>query len=455
MFCPKCARSNSDQNKFCNGCGASLLVEMIPLPAPPPPPIKIKTAEVLPVKSVTAEILPEKVDGNLPVIDFRSEETGSEVLFTADEKKEKLDFDLSKVINEAEILLDEILPDNRASKSTEKLVDLPQKEDNSISDSNLSENSSDYLSEIESKYRNFQPEISSGYKRSGFIIIGGIALAAVIIFGGLFRYLSGQNDSDEKIIADKNSAQEKNSSENPTANINQPPSGMAFVPGGEFMMGSDSGDEFSRPAHKVSVKPFYIDLWEVTCEEYRKFIEATGHAAPRSWNGSNFPDGAARKPVTGVNWDDANAFAKWKNKRLPTEEEWEFAARGTDGRIYPWGNEWKPEMANAGNQKSEVQEIGLAKGASPFGVFDLSGNAWEWTASDAQSYPNGKSFEKNTVQSKVIRGGYFGSAKVKAITTFRRAYYARNEDSYDNTGFRCVADLSADQNLKTVEVNRK
>src|SRR5690349_20022879 len=113
---------------------------------------------------------------------------------------------------------------------------------------------------------------------------------------------------------------------------------MAYIPGGEFQMGSNDGDELERQQHKVTVRPFFIDLYEVTCEDYEKFLKASSHRPPPSWKNQNYPPGAAHKPVTDVNWDDANAYAQWAGKRLPTEEEWEFAARRTDGRRYPWGN---------------------------------------------------------------------------------------------------------------------
>ena len=122
---------------------------------------------------------------------------------------------------------------------------------------------------------------------------------------------------------------------------------MVYVPGSTFLMGRDDGDEYERPAHSVSVNPFYIDESEVTCEQYAEFVKATGQPAPASWVGGSYPPGHARRPVTGVSWVAANAYALWAGKRLPTEEEWEFAARGTDRRLYPWGSEWKAGLANA------------------------------------------------------------------------------------------------------------
>jgi formylglycine-generating enzyme required for sulfatase activity len=229
----------------------------------------------------------------------------------------------------------------------------------------------------------------------------------------------------------------------------QPPSGgvetaavpprMAYVAGGEFMMGNASGDEYERPPHKVAVKAFYIDQYEVTCEEYAHFVKATGRTPPPGWRNGQYPAGAAQQPVTGVNWDDANAYAKWAGKRLPTEEEWEFAARGTDGRLYPWGQEWKVGMANAsGASGGGLADVGTFKGLSPSGAYDMVGNAWEWTASDLKPYPGGQLLEQEPRGLKVIRGGYWGSRITKATTTFRRGWPANGGDDYANTGFRCV-----------------
>lgn len=224
-----------------------------------------------------------------------------------------------------------------------------------------------------------------------------------------------------------------------------PPQGMTYVPGGEFMMGRDNGDEFERPQHKVSVKPFYIDLYETTCEEYDKFIRATGHAPPASWKKGKYPEGAARQPVTGVDWDDANAYAAWSGKRLPTEEEWEFAARGSDGRLYPWGNEWKSEAANADtSSQGGMVEIGKqAAGKAAYGSFDMAGNAWEWTASDLKAYPGGQLPAKLPDNLKVIRGGSWQEDRTQVTATYRGYWPARGNQDYKRTGFRCVKDVSS------------
>jgi hypothetical protein len=119
---------------------------------------------------------------------------------------------------------------------------------------------------------------------------------------------------------------------------------MVLVSAGEFTMGSNDYDD-EKPVHQVSLDAFYIDKYEVTNALYRKFMQATGRQAPAYWNDKNF--NAPNQPVVGVSWDDAQAYCAWAGKRLPTEAEWEKAARGTDARIYPWGNQWDARKLNS------------------------------------------------------------------------------------------------------------
>lgn len=223
----------------------------------------------------------------------------------------------------------------------------------------------------------------------------------------------------------------------------QPPPSMSYVSGGTFMMGRDLGDEAERPAHQVTVKPFFIDLYEVTNQDYQKFVQATNHRSPMTWTGGVYPADAALKPVTGVTWDDAGAYVKWANKRLPTEEEWEFAARGTDGRLYPWGNSWQPNGANANGASKGLAIVGYYKATSPFGAYDMIGNAWEWTASDWRAYPGGSLPTSLTGSNlKVIRGGSYESANNYATATYRTGWPASGARTYAQTGFRCAADIT-------------
>ncbi|HXQ70614.1 MAG TPA: SUMF1/EgtB/PvdO family nonheme iron enzyme, partial [Pyrinomonadaceae bacterium] len=187
----------------------------------------------------------------------------------------------------------------------------------------------------------------------------------------------------------------------------QAPPGMVYISGGEFLMGSNVGDEYEKPAHKVSVTPFYMDVTEVTCEEYLKFLKATGRSDPRHWTKQTCPAGAAKQPVTGVDWNDARSYADWANKRLPTEREWEFAARGVLGGTYPWGNEWRSNAANAGDSGAHrlMNVASYPNGKTPTGVMDLIGNAWEWTSSEVVVYPGGSLSSPIQQDVRVVRGG--------------------------------------------------
>lgn len=220
------------------------------------------------------------------------------------------------------------------------------------------------------------------------------------------------------------------------------PPEMAYVSGGSFMMGrADGKSEAEKPTHNVTVQPFFMDIYEVTNEKYAEFLKATNRTAPAGWQNQSYPIGQAKFPVVGVSWDDASNYAKWAGKRLPTEEEWEFAARGTSNFLYPWGNEWEQGNANVGTKM--FVEVGQYKGVSPFGVYDMSGNAWEWTSSDFNAYPNGKlpdAFAGKT-NLKTIRGGSFEATKDFATTTYRIGWAATGADNYSRTGIRCVKDV--------------
>ncbi len=170
------------------------------------------------------------------------------------------------------------------------------------------------------------------------------------------------------------------------------------VAAGEFEMGAEGehagADE--QPKHKVFVDAFLIGKYEVTNAQYHAFVKATGHRTPENccepkyniWKGDSPAPGVEELPVINVSWDDADAFCKWSGGRLPTEAEWEKAARGTDGRIYPWGNE--PPSGNRANYSFDPVSMwdgaaSLAKkdqyefGKSPYGAFEMAGNVWEWT----------------------------------------------------------------------------
>jgi serine/threonine-protein kinase len=218
-----------------------------------------------------------------------------------------------------------------------------------------------------------------------------------------------------------------------------PPPGMVYVSGGTFQMGRNDGEDWERPAHMVTVAPFFMDLTEVTNEQYQEFVNQTDHRPPPYWKDGRYPEGAGRLPVVNISWPDAKAYAEWAGKRLPTEAEWELTARGTSGRLYPWGSEWNAALANTKeNNRGSVMEVGrFAAGASPFGALDMCGNVWEWTASDALSY-----LIKGRViaDGKVIRGGAFNVPHDKATATYRGVAQPE-KNTYDKIGFRCARDM--------------
>lgn len=275
--------------------------------------------------------------------------------------------------------------------------------------------------------------LASG-KQPIIFVAGFLAVVLVGVAGGALLL---------RTPADKNTRPVENQSpENHLASksLKTPPPGMVYVPGGEFKMGRDGDDEYERPAHPVTVKPFFIDIHEVTCGDYEKFVGATGRRGPVNWRGRVCPPGATRKPATGVMWDDAKAFCEFNGKRLPTEAEWEFAARGSDERRYPWGNKWQKGLANANGASAGLSDVGAYKGASPFGALDMVGNAWEWTADELRAYPGGRLSDRPEGDLRVIRGGSYASPTNIATTTYRSGWPARGAETYDQTGFRCVKD---------------
>jgi serine/threonine protein kinase/formylglycine-generating enzyme required for sulfatase activity len=220
------------------------------------------------------------------------------------------------------------------------------------------------------------------------------------------------------------------------APVGSAPPGMISIPGGEFRMGRDDGNQYERPAHGVRIEPFYIDRHEVTNEEYAQFIRQTRRNPPVHWREGQYEVGEATLPVVNVSWNESRDYCEWANKRLPTEAEWEYAARGRDSRLYPYGNEWKPRFSNA-------RETGLDKpqavgsypdGLSPFGVADMAGNVAEWTETEYLPYP-GSPAEPDE-GNRVIRGGGFKVPAREQTATER--FFDRPTVTYDFVGFRCA-----------------
>ena len=218
---------------------------------------------------------------------------------------------------------------------------------------------------------------------------------------------------------------------------------MVEIPAGEFTMGNDGGDDDEKPAHTVTLEAFEIDMFEVTNADFAKFVEETGYqteaekAGEMGWRA--YAEDKDNYPVVKVTWNDADAYCQWAGKRLPTEAEWEKAARGEEGFIYPWGNEWDPAKVNAKESgfRGTVAVGSFAEGASPYGVFDMAGNVWEWMADWYQPYP-GSTYQSEYFgeKFKVTRGGgWFQDANLVA-TANRSA--TDPSAANDDLGFRCA-----------------
>jgi formylglycine-generating enzyme required for sulfatase activity len=176
---------------------------------------------------------------------------------------------------------------------------------------------------------------------------------------------------------------------------------FVLIPDGEFVIGSDpSADRLAQPdevpQHRLHVTDFYIMRYPVTNAQYRLFVEATGHRPPQFWPEKQFPADRADHPVVGVSFHDAVAFYRWASEetglplRLPTESEWEKAARGPDSRLYPWGNEWEVDLCNSGESNlsgtTPVHQFS-PHGDSSYGIADMAGNVQEWCSSLFGTYP--------------------------------------------------------------------
>jgi formylglycine-generating enzyme required for sulfatase activity len=226
---------------------------------------------------------------------------------------------------------------------------------------------------------------------------------------------------------------------------------MVLVHAGEFAMGSDRGQDDEQPVHRISVRAFYLDTYEVTVSRYAEFLTSQKPDSPFKWNEAT---GGAHenKPVIGVNWYDARDYCRWVGKRLPTEAEWEMAARGTEGRIYPWGDVHPTKgHANAGQAiwrgYETLTNIGRYQlGKTPDGLYDMAGNLWEWVADwyDPSYYhfsPSDNPRGPSAGPLRALRGGAWNNDS-KAIRSTNRAAYAPDARRND-VGFRCAREAKS------------
>ena len=245
---------------------------------------------------------------------------------------------------------------------------------------------------------------------------------------------------------------------------------MIHIPSGHFIFGTNKKDKIAEalslgipkpwyadetPRQKIFLKGFYIDTFEVTNERYKKYVDDLGAVSPANWENNDFLEGKNKEPVTWVTWFDAANFCQWAKKMLPTEKQWERAAKGTKSNEYPWGNEYQSSIANlskrAGSKNKPVKVGSFPKSVSKEGVHDLVGNVWEWVADDYRPY-KGSTYKNNYYDSgyKILRGhsasdiGHFpGAMYANAIKMFARSGYrqfANPDEPGPDVGFRCVSE---------------
>ena len=242
---------------------------------------------------------------------------------------------------------------------------------------------------------------------------------------------------------------------------------MVEIPAGVFTMGSEDGEFDERPLHEVELDDFSMDKYEVTYLQYQRFILANPHWQKgnpkfdeadenylRDWNVSEFPKGKEKYPAAYVSWYAADAYARWAQKSLPTERQWEYAARGGyEGMQYVWGNNFETHLSNwrglpphsppyKGGDRGGVMPVG-SYSINGFGINDMAGNVWEWTADGYELYMDGN--EKNprprlNNHLKVIRGGSWKSDKNSLRVSFRHT--EKPNACRIDIGFRCIKSVS-------------
>ncbi len=228
---------------------------------------------------------------------------------------------------------------------------------------------------------------------------------------------------------------------------------MALIPAGDFLMGSDDGDSDEKPVHTVYLDAFYLDKYEVTNAQFKKFLEANPQWRKdriarkyhdgdylNDWNGMNYPSGEADHPVVYVSWYAAATYAQWAGKRLPTEAEWEKAARGgLAGKKYPWGDSVDSSKANYNRPVGSTTLVGKYP-PNGYGLYDMACNVWEWCSDwyDKNYYsssPSNNPPGAASGQFRVVRGGSWASRSIDMRAASRD--YSKPNVTADNIGFRC------------------
>ena len=220
------------------------------------------------------------------------------------------------------------------------------------------------------------------------------------------------------------------------------PKEMILISSGDFLQGDEDGSRDEQPQHTVLLNAFWMDRYPVTNQEYKMFVDVTAHRRPPHWTSGTYPLEQANHPVTNVSWQDAEDYAEWVGKRLPTESEWEKAARGTLGRTYPWGDAFRKDNVNSTNEYGGTTAIDqFPGGGSPYGVMDMCGNVQEWCSDwyyddyyktapvDNPTGPAGGQY-------RVCRGGFYAENRMGVRCSQR--HYAPPSTMQDHIGFRCA-----------------
>ena len=224
---------------------------------------------------------------------------------------------------------------------------------------------------------------------------------------------------------------------------------MRLVPAGEFTMGSEKYDD-EKPIHQVYLDDFYMDKYEVTNILYKTCVEAGNCTPPKYPSSTTHSDYYINStfndyPVIFINWDQAKVYCEWRGAGLPTESQWEKAARGTDGRTYPWGERIDANHANYNSNKSDTTKVGsYESGKSPYGIYDMAGNVWEWVndwydGAYYQGSPSSNPLGPSLGQYRVLRGGSWYYYDLNVRSTFRS--FDTPDYVYGNIGFRCARSL--------------
>lgn len=279
------------------------------------------------------------------------------------------------------------------------------------------------------------------------IVAGLVCFVAAFLLAYIASLLFGSHRADIAFIRpDVTQTATPTAQPSPTAEALPPappaklaPAGELAVEGGEVTTG---GGDTKQPVRRQIVNPFLIAETEVTNEQYREFIKATNRQPPKAWKEGEYAAGTGGEPVTGVTWQDADAYCKWLSEqvgaevRLPTEAEWERAARGVQSYKYPWGNEWNERAAASTETRGTVRPVkSYPAGRAASGAFDMVGNVWEWIADEARD-EEGKPKEIKGVRLRVAKGGA-ADEPAKVLTAQSRAEIEETFTSA-SLGFRYI-----------------